>query len=86
MAHVSHTHVITRGRIPRAAEPRGWASLWGPWRIATTNASRADAYSVPNIVTATAVRGRRAGPRAIAATIIARSHSAPPYSTGSQSA
>ena len=77
IAQVSHTHVTTSGRITRAAEARGCASLWGPWRIARMKASRADAYSAPKTVTATAVRGRRSGPRAIAASSTARIQSEP---------
>src|SRR5947208_629115 len=57
MAHVSHTHVTTRGNSTSATEPRGCASLCGPWRIATVNASRADAYRMPNTVTDTAMAG-----------------------------
>src|SRR6266513_3882929 len=86
IAQVSHTHVIARGMTARATEPRGCASAWGPWRIATRNASSAEAYSGPNVVTASAVRGRRPGPRAAATTSATSSHTAPPYSTGSQSA
>src|SRR3989441_1625164 len=69
MAQVSHTHVRTRGITTSAVEPRGCASLWSPCRIATVNASKADAYSTPNTVTATAVSGRRSGPRANVAVV-----------------
>src|SRR6266516_2865334 len=40
MAHVSHTHVTASGRSTSATDPRGCASLCGPWRIATVNARR----------------------------------------------
>src|SRR5437899_1631474 len=86
IAQVSHTHVITSDMTARATEPRGWASAWGPCRIATRNARSAEAYSGPNVVTASAVRGRRSGPRAAATTSATSSHTAPLYSTGSQSA
>src|SRR5256886_3953416 len=76
IAHVSHTHVTTSGSSASATEPRGCASLCGPWRIATVKASRADAYRLPNTVTDTVLSGRRAGPRAIATTSTASSHSA----------
>src|SRR5438034_6719530 len=64
IAHVSHTQVMTRGMTARATDPRGCASTCGPCRIATRNASSAEAYSGPNEVTASAVRGWRSGPRA----------------------
>ena len=84
MAQVSHTHVRTRGITTSAVEPRGCASLWSPCRIATVNASKADAYSTPNTVTATAVSGRRSGPRAnVAVVSTATSHSAPAKIAGS---
>src|SRR5438046_2522418 len=86
IAQVSHTHVIASGMTARATEPRGCAAAWGPCRIATRNASSAEAYRGPNVVTASAVRGRRSGPRAAATTSATSSHTAPPYSTGSQSA
>src|SRR5438552_15939385 len=86
IAQVSHTHVITSGMTARATEPRGGPSAWGPGRIATRNARRDGAYSGPNVVTASAVRGRRSGPRAAATTSATSSHTAPLYSTGSQSA
>src|SRR6266516_3860647 len=86
IAQVSNSHVIASGMTARATEPRGCASAWGPCRIATRNASSAEAYSGPNVVTASAVRGRRSGPRAAATTSATSSHTAPPYSTGSQSA
>src|SRR5437879_974101 len=86
IAQVSHTHVIASGMTARATEPRGWASAWGPCRIATRNARSAEAYSGPNVVTASAVRGRRSGPRAAATTSATSSHTAALYSTGSQSA
>src|SRR5438445_12206175 len=86
IAQVSHTHVIASGMTARATEPRGWASTWGPCRIATRNARSAEAYSGPNVVTASAVRGRRSGPRAAATTSATSSHTAALYSTGSQSA
>src|SRR5436305_9276271 len=44
MAHVSHTQVTTSGSSTSATEPRGCASLCGPWRIAMVKESRADAY------------------------------------------
>src|SRR5437660_320148 len=69
-----------------ATEPRGCASECGPWRIAMVKASRAEAYRLPNTVTDTVVSGRRVGPRVIATTSTASSHSAATYSTGSQSA
>ncbi len=76
MAHVSHTQVTTSGSSTSATEPRGCASLCGPWRMAMVKASRADAYRLPNTVTDTVLSGRRAGPRAIATTSTASSHSA----------
>ena len=52
--------------------------------MATVNASRADAYSAPNTVTATAASGRRSGPRAnVAVVSTASSHSAPTKMAGS---
>src|SRR5207302_2563231 len=86
MAQVSHTHVTTSGSTTSATEPRGCASECGPWRIATMNDNRAEAYRPPNTVTATAVRGRRSGPRAAATTSTTSSHTAPTYTTGSHSA
>src|SRR2546421_12892489 len=86
IAHVSHTQVTTSGNTTSATEPRGWASLCGPWRIATTNDSMADAYRPPNTVTATAVRGRWSGPRAAPTTSTTSSQMAPTYTTGSHSA
>src|SRR5712691_5602003 len=86
IAQVSHTQVITSGMTTRATEPRGCASAWGPCRIATRNESSAEAYSGPNVVTASALRGRRSGPRAAATTSATRSQAAPPYTAGSQSA
>src|SRR5438552_679952 len=59
IAQVSHTHVIASGMTARATEPRGCASAWGPCRIATRNASSAEAYSGPNVGTATAMRTSR---------------------------
>src|SRR5213078_5413259 len=85
IAHVSHTQVTTNGNTTSATEPRGWASLCGPWRIATTNDNMADAYKPPNTVTATAVRGRRSGPRAAATATTMSNHTAPTYTTGSHS-
>src|SRR3989475_4469083 len=86
IAQVSHTQVMTRGMTARATEPRGCASTWGPCRIATRNASSAEAYSGPNVVTASAVRGWRSGPRVAATTNATSNHTAPAYTTGSQSA
>src|SRR2546430_9587344 len=86
IAHVSHAQVMTRGMTARATDPRGCASTCGPCRIATRNASSAEAYSGPNEVTASAVRGWRSGPRAAATTSATSSQAAPPYTTGSQSA
>src|SRR5438309_5853670 len=86
IAHVSHTQVTTSGKTTSATEPRGWASLCGPCRIATTKDSSADAYRPPNTVTATAMSGRRSGPRAAATTSTTSSHTAPTYTTGSHSA
>src|SRR5881392_1775912 len=77
IAHVSHTQVTTSGNTTSATEPRGWASLCGPWRIATTNDNMADAYRPPNTVTATAVRGRWSGPRAAPTTSTTSSQMAP---------
>src|SRR5690242_19147303 len=76
-AQVAHTHVTTSGSTTSATEPRGWASLCGPWRIATTNDNRADEYRPANTVTATVVRGRWSGPRAAATTSTTRNQMAP---------
>src|SRR6266571_2086256 len=59
IAHVSHTQVMTTGMTARATDPRGCASTCGPCRIATRNASSAEAYRGPNEVTATAMRTSR---------------------------
>src|SRR6266704_230985 len=77
IAHVSHTQVTTSGNTTSATEPRGWASLCGPWRIATTNDNRAAADRPPDTVTATAVRGRWSGPRAAPTTSTTSSQMAP---------
>src|SRR5947208_7958225 len=50
------------------------------------NDSSAEAYSGPNVVTASPGSGWRVGPRAAAATRPRSSQAAPPYTTGSQSA
>src|SRR2546422_6253823 len=42
------SQVSTSGITTSAVEPTGCASLWSPCRMATVNASRADAYSAPN--------------------------------------
>src|SRR5260370_9491160 len=86
MAAVSHTQVMTSGSTASAKEPRGCASLCGPWRIATRNASSDPAYRVPKIVTATASSGRSVGVRVrTAATSTSSTQIAAAYSTGSQS-
>src|SRR5229473_1477281 len=87
IAAVSHTQVRTSGSTARAKEPRGCASLCGPCRIATRNASSIPAYSVPKIVTATASSGCWAGVRVrTAPTRTSSSQIAAAYSTGSESA
>src|SRR5213593_4798407 len=83
IAHVSHTQVMTRGMTARATDPRGCASAWGPCRIATRNASSAEAYSGPNDVTASAVRGWRSarGPERHPLTALAVTSFGPLYAS-----